>query len=381
MYHSPIKRRVTRKIRVGKVFVGGDAPITVQTMTNTETCDVDATTAQIERCVAAGADIVRVSVPSMEAAEAFGKIRKRVPDVPLVADIHFDHKIALAVADLGVDCLRINPGNIGSDAKVREVVAAARHHGISMRIGVNAGSLEKDLQKKYTEPTGEALLESALRHIDILERLDFHEYKISVKASNVFLTLDAYRLLSKEIDNPLHLGLTEAGVFRSGTVKSSIAMGALLLDGIGDTLRISLAAEPEDEVKIGFDILKALNIRSNGINFIACPSCSRQEFDVIRVMNELESRLEDIRVPMDVSVIGCKVNGPGEAKEADIGVVGAEPKSLVYRNGEKSHLIPTATMVDEIEKMVRERVKEKQNAEARQKVEDKAQGVFKRDVQ
>jgi (E)-4-hydroxy-3-methylbut-2-enyl-diphosphate synthase len=363
MHNSPILRRVTRKIRVGSVFVGGDAPITVQTMTNTDTCDVAATVAQIERCVTAGADIIRVSVPSMEAAVAFGQIRKQV-QVPLVADIHFDHKIALAVADYGADCLRINPGNIGSDDKVREVVAAARHHDISIRIGVNAGSLEKDLQVKYGEPTGQALLESAMRHIDILDRLNFHEFKVSVKASNVFLTLDAYRLLSQQIDNPLHLGLTEAGVFRSGTVKSAIAMGGLLLNGIGDTLRVSLAAEPEDEVKVGFDILKSLGIRSNGINFIACPSCSRQEFDVIRVMNALEERLEDIRTPMDVSVIGCKVNGAGEAKEADIGIVGAAPRSLVYRNGEKSHLIDTHRLVDEIESMVRARVIELANQRA-----------------
>ncbi|MDF2444935.1 MAG: flavodoxin-dependent (E)-4-hydroxy-3-methylbut-2-enyl-diphosphate synthase [Moraxellaceae bacterium] len=378
MHESPIKRRPTRKIRVGKVFVGGDAPITVQTMTNTETCDVEATVAQIQRCVAAGVDIVRVSVPSMEAADAFGDIRRRVPDVPLVADIHFDHRIALAVAEQGVDCLRINPGNIGSEAKVREVVAAARHHGISIRIGVNAGSLEKDLQKKYSEPTGAALLESAMRHIDILDRLNFHEFKVSVKASNVFLTLDAYRLLSRQIDNPLHLGVTEAGVFRSGTVKSAIALGGLLLEGIGDTVRVSLAAEPEDEVKVGFDILKSLGIRSNGINFIACPSCSRQEFDVIRVMNALEQRLEDVRVPMDVSVIGCKVNGPGEAKEADIGVVGALPNSLVYRHGEKSHLIPTASLVDEIEKMVRERVRQAEAEAAEKKNADAARGVFAR---
>ena len=355
MIVNPIQRRPTRKIRVGSVYVGGDAPISVQTMTNTETCDVDATVAQIQRCADAGADIVRVSVPTMQAAEAFGKIRKQV-DVPLVADIHFDYKIALAVADYGADCLRINPGNIGSEDKIREVVAAARHHDISMRIGVNAGSLEKDLQKKYGEPTGEALLESAMRHIDILDRLNFHEFKVSVKASNVFLTMDAYRLLSKQIDNPLHLGVTEAGIYRTGTVKSAIALGGLLLDGIGDTMRISLAAEPEDEVKIGFDILKSLSLRSNGINFIACPSCSRQEFDVIRVMQKLEERLEDVRIPMDVSVIGCKVNGPGEAKEADIGVVGASPRSLVYQNGEKSHLIDTDQLVDEIESMVRHRI-------------------------
>ncbi|MEC8886018.1 MAG: flavodoxin-dependent (E)-4-hydroxy-3-methylbut-2-enyl-diphosphate synthase [Pseudomonadota bacterium] len=365
MIVNPIQRRPTRKIRVGSVYVGGDAPISVQTMTNTETCDVDATVAQIQRCVDAGADIVRVSVPTMQAAEAFGKIRKQV-DVPLVADIHFDYKIALAVADYGADCLRINPGNIGSEDKIREVVAAARHHDISMRIGVNAGSLEKDLQKKYGEPTGEALLESAMRHIDILDRLNFHEFKVSVKASNVFLTMDAYRLLSKQIDNPLHLGVTEAGIYRTGTVKSAIALGGLLLEGIGDTMRISLAAEPEDEVKIGFDILKSLSLRSNGINFIACPSCSRQEFDVISVMQKLEERLEDVRVPMDVSVIGCKVNGPGEAKEADIGVVGASPRSLVYQNGEKSHLIDTDQLVDEIETMVRHRIQLSEEAKAKE---------------
>jgi len=374
---SPITRRKTRQIMVGKVPVGGDAPITVQTMTNTDTCDVAATVAQIQRCAAAGADIVRVSVPTMAAAEALGKIRAQV-DVPLVADIHFDYRIALAVAERGADCLRINPGNIGARDKVRAVVDCAKHRGLPIRIGVNAGSLEKDLQKKYGEPTGAALVESALRHIDILEQLDFHNYKVSVKASNVFLTVDAYRLLSKQIDKPLHLGVTEAGVFRSGTVKSAVALGMLMYEGIGDTIRVSLAAEPEDEVKVGFDILKSLGLRSNGINFIACPSCSRQEFDVIRVMNALEARLEDVRVPMDVSVIGCKVNGPGEAKEADIGVVGASPNSLVYHHGEKSHLIPTTNLVDEIEKMVRERVRVAEAEKAAQKSHDDQHGIIAR---
>lgn len=374
---SPIRRRPTRRIMVGKVPVGGDAPVSVQTMTNTDTCDVDATVAQIRRCVNAGADIVRVSVPTMDSVAAFARIRQQV-DVPLVADIHFDHRIALAVAEAGADCLRINPGNIGSDDKVRAVVDCARDRGLPIRIGVNAGSLEKDLQKKYGEPTGQALVESAMRHIDILERLDFHDYKVSVKASNVFLTVDAYRLLSQQIDKPLHLGVTEAGVFRGGTVKSAIALGMLLYEGIGDTIRISLAAEPEEEVKVGFDILKALGLRSNGINFIACPSCSRQEFDVIRVMNALEARLEDVREHLDVSVIGCKVNGPGEAKEADIGVVGAAPNSLVYRGGEKSHLIPTANLVDEIEAMVRARVKELEEARDEQRRRDGEQGVFLR---
>ena len=352
--HNPIKRKLTKKIYVGNVAVGGDAPISIQSMTNTDTCDVDATVAQINRCVDAGADFMRVSTPTMESVAAFAEIKRQV-SVPLVADIHFDYKIALAVADAGADCLRINPGNIGNEQKIREVIAAAKHQGISMRIGVNAGSLEKDIQKKYGEPTGAAMLESAMRHIDILERNNFDQYKVSVKASNVFLTMDAYRLLSQQIDNPLHLGVTEAGVYRTGTVKSAIALGGLLLEGIGDTMRISLAAEPEEEIKIGFDILKSLQLRSNGVNFIACPSCSRQEFDVIRVMMDLEKRLEDIREPMDVSVIGCKVNGPGEAKEADIGVVGASPNSLVYRNGEKSHLIDTKQLADEIEKMVREK--------------------------
>lgn len=351
--HTPIKRRKTKKIYVGDVAIGGDAPISVQSMTNTETCDVQATLAQIQRCVDAGADMMRVSTPSMESVAAFAKI-KQGSSVPLIADVHFDHKIAIAVAEAGADCLRINPGNIGKDAKVREVVACAKHHNIPIRIGVNAGSLEKEIQRKYVEPTGAAMLESALRHIDILETLNFDQYKVSVKASNVFLTLDAYRLLSAQIDNPLHLGVTEAGVYRTGTVKSAIALGGLLLEGIGDTMRISLASIPEDEIKIGFDILKSLGVRSNGVNFIACPSCSRQEFDVIKVMNALEARLEDIREPMDLSVIGCKVNGPGEAKEADIGVVGAAPNSLVYRAGKKSHLIDTTQLVDEIEKMVRD---------------------------
>lgn len=353
--HNPIQRKPTKQIHVGNVAIGGDAPISVQSMTNTDTCDVAATVAQINRCVEAGADFMRVSTPTMDSVAAFAKIKQQV-SVPLVADIHFDYKIALAVAKAGADCLRINPGNIGNEQKVREVIAAAKHHGISMRIGVNAGSLEKDIQKKYGEPTGQAMLESAMRHIVILDRNNFDQFKISVKASNVFLTMDAYRLISAQVDNPLHLGVTEAGVYRTGTVKSAIALGGLLLEGIGDTMRISLAAEPEEEIKIGFDILKSLGIRSNGVNFIACPSCSRQEFDVIRVMMDLEKRLEDIREPMDVSVIGCKVNGPGEAKESDIGVVGASPNSLVYQNGEKSHLIDTTKLADEIEAMVRAKV-------------------------
>lgn len=356
---SPIKRRVSRKIYVGDVPVGGDAPITVQSMTNTETCDVDATVAQIRDLEDAGADIVRVSVPSMEAAEAFGKIRQQV-SVPLISDIHFDYQIALKVAEYGVDCLRINPGNIGREDRVRAVVETARDKGIPIRIGVNAGSLEKDLQKKYGEPTPAAMVESALRHIDILDRLNFQDFKVSLKASDVFMTVAAYRQLADQIEQPLHLGITEAGGLRSGTVKSAVGLGMLLMDGIGDTLRVSLAADPVEEIKVGFDILKSLKLRSHGINFIACPSCSRQNFDVVKTMNELESRLEDVRVPLDVAVIGCVVNGPGEAREADIGLTGGSPSNLVYIAGSPDHKIKNETLVDELEKTIRAKVKIKQ---------------------
>lgn len=340
---------------VGNVPVGGDAPISVQSMTNTETRDVDATVGQIKALEKAGADIVRVSVPSMDAAEAFGKIRQQVT-VPLVADIHFDYKIALRVAELGVDCLRINPGNIGKEERIRAVIQAAHDNNIPIRIGVNAGSLEKDLQKKYGEPTSEALVESALRHVEILDRYNFRNFKVSVKASNVFMAIAAYRQLAEKIEQPLHLGITEAGGLRSGTVKSAVGLGILLMEGIGDTLRVSLAADPVEEVKVGFDILKSLQLRSNGINFIACPSCSRQNFDVVKTVSELESRLEDIRTPMDVAIIGCIVNGPGEAKISDIGLTGASPNNLVYVNGKPDHKLSNDQIVDHLEAMVRERV-------------------------
>lgn len=361
-FESPITRRKSRQIMVGNVAVGGDAPISVQSMTNSETTDVAATVAQIRRLEAAGVDIVRISVPSMEAADAFGLIKRQV-NVPLVADIHFDYKIALAVAEQGVDCLRINPGNIGREDRVRAVVDCARDKGIPIRIGVNAGSLEKDLQKKYGEPTPAALVESAMRHIDILDKLDFQEYKLSLKASNVFMTVAAYRLIAQQIEQPLHLGVTEAGGFRSGTVKSSIALGALLMEGIGDTIRISLAADPVEEVKVGFDILKSLQLRTKGINFIACPSCSRQNFDVIKTMNQLEARCEDILTPLDVAVIGCVVNGPGEAKEADIGLAGGSPNNLIYRDGKPSHKVKSDDLVDELERQIREKVVEIRQSE------------------
>jgi (E)-4-hydroxy-3-methylbut-2-enyl-diphosphate synthase len=346
---------------VGNVPVGGDAPIAVQSMTNTETCDVAATVAQINQLKEAGADIVRVSVPSMDAAEAFAKIRTAI-DIPLVADIHFDYRIALRVAELGVDCLRINPGNIGREDRVQAVISAARDKNIPIRIGVNAGSLEKDLQKKYGEPTAEALVESAMRHIDILDHHNFSNFKVSLKASEVFMTVAAYRMIASQIEQPLHLGITEAGGFRSGAVKSSIGLGMLLMDGIGDTIRVSLAADPVEEIKVGFDILKSLKLRSKGINFIACPSCSRQNFDVISTMNELERRLENVTTPLDVAVIGCVVNGPGEAKEADIGLAGGSPNNLVYVGGKPSHKLTNNDLLDQFEATIREKLAAKQKA-------------------
>lgn len=349
---SPIKRRKSRQIMVGDVAVGGDAPITVQSMTNTETTDVAATVAQVRQLQVAGADLVRISVPTMDAAEAFGKIRQEV-DIPLIADIHFDHKIALKVADVGVDCLRINPGNIGKEARVRAVIDKARDMNIPLRIGVNAGSLEKDLQRKYGEPTADAMYESAMRHVDILDRLDFQNFKVSIKASSIFMTVAAYRKIASQIDNPLHLGITEAGGLRSGTVKSAVGLGLLLMEGIGDTIRISLAADPVEEVKVGWDLLKSLRLRSKGINFIACPSCSRQNFDVISTMNELEARLEDIVTPLDVAVIGCIVNGPGEAKMAEVGLTGGTPKNLLYIDGKPVEKLSQDNLVDKLEDRIR----------------------------
>ncbi len=356
---SPIVRRISKKIWVGDVPVGGDAPIAIQSMTNTETTDIAATVGQIRALQDAGADIVRVSVPSLEASAAFGEIRKEV-EIPLVADIHFDYKIALDVAEHGVDCLRINPGNIGREDRIRAVVDKARDHNLPIRIGVNAGSLEKDLQVKYGEPTPEALVESAMRHVDILDRLDFDNFKLSLKASDIFMTVAAYRIIAKQIDNPLHLGITEAGALRSGTVKSSIGLGLLLMDGIGDTIRVSLAADPVEEVRVGWDMLKSLRIRSKGINFIACPSCSRQNFDVIKTMNQLEANLEDITVPMDVAVIGCYVNGPGESKEVDIGITGADPESLIYLDGKPHKKIGSEDVAGQLETLIRAKAAEKE---------------------
>ena len=360
--HPHITRRKSRQIMVGDVAVGGDAQISVQSMTNTETTDVDATIDQIKQMETAGVDIARVSVPTMDAAAAFKQIRSQVR-VPLVADIHFDYRIALKVLEYGVDCLRINPGNIGNEERIRAVIDSAKDRNIPLRIGVNAGSLGKALLRKYKEPSAEAMIESALNQIDILDKLNFQNFKISLKSSEIFMTMAAYRGLANQIDQPFHMGITEAGGLRTGTVKSAIGLGALLMEGIGDTIRVSLAADPVEEVKVGFDILKSLRLRHKGVNLVACPSCSRQNFDVISVVNELESRLQDITTHIDVAVIGCIVNGPGEAKVAEIGLTGASPNNLVYLEGVPDHKISNNNLVDELEAMVRERVTAKQSAE------------------
>src|ERR687890_2068390 len=343
-----IERRKSRQIMVGSVPVGGDAPISVQTMTNTPTEDAKATIDQIRRCEDAGADIIRVSCPTADATTALKEI-VRESRIPIVADIHFHYKRALEAADAGVACLRINPGNIGSEERVREVITAARANGCAIRIGVNAGSLERDLLEKYGEPCPEALVESALDHIRILEDHGFRDYKVAVKASDVFLAVAAYQQLASEVDCPLHLGITEAGGLIGGTVKSSIGIGNLLWAGIGDTIRVSLSAEPEEEVRVGFEILKSLGLRTRGVRVVSCPSCARQGFDVIRTVEALESRLTHIKTPMSLSVLGCVVNGPGEARETDIGITGGGAgKHMVYLSGVTDHTVESERMLDHI---------------------------------
>ncbi len=347
-----IERRQSRQIMVGRVPVGGDAPITVQTMTNTPTEDIGATVGQIRRCEAAGADIIRVSCPTEESTRGFDKIT-RAAEVPIVADIHFHYKRALEAADKGAACLRINPGNIGSDSRVAEVVRAAKANGCAIRIGVNAGSLERDLLEKYGEPCPEALVESALDHIKLLQDHDFHQFKVAVKASDVFLAVAAYMQLAQEVDCPLHLGITEAGGLIGGTVKSAIGIGNMLWAGIGDTIRVSLSAEPEEEVRVGFEILKSLGLRTRGVRVVSCPSCARQGFDVIRTVAALEERLGHIKTPLSLSVLGCVVNGPGEARETDIGITGGGAgKHMVYLSGVTDHHVSSEAMLDHIVTLV-----------------------------
>ena len=359
-----IYRRASRKIMVGRVAVGGDAPISVQTMTNTPTTDIAATIAQVQACAIAGADIVRVSTPDEESTRALAEIVRESP-VPIVADIHFHYRRAIEAAEAGAACLRINPGNIGNAERVREVVRAARDHGCSIRIGVNAGSLEKHLLEKYGEPCPDAMVESGLDHIKLLQDNDFHEFKISCKASDVFLAAAAYQKLAEATDAPIHLGITEAGGMVSGTVKSAIGLGNLLWMGIGDTIRVSLSADPVEEVKVGFEILKSLGLRHRGVTIISCPSCARQGFDVIRTVSVLEERLAHVTTPMSLSIIGCVVNGPGEALMTDVGFTGGGAGSgMVYLAGRQSHKMDNTRMVDHIVELVEAKAAEIEAARA-----------------
>ncbi|MDU8926444.1 flavodoxin-dependent (E)-4-hydroxy-3-methylbut-2-enyl-diphosphate synthase [Alisedimentitalea sp. MJ-SS2] len=364
MTHNPVRpwrdieRRKSRQIYVGNVPVGGDAPIAVQTMTNTPTTDVAATVAQIQAAAEAGADLVRVSVPDEASSKALKEIVAESP-VPIIADIHFHYRRGIEAAEAGAACLRINPGNIGSEDRVREVIAAARDHKCSIRIGVNAGSLEKHLLDKYGEPCPAAMVESGLDHIRILQDHDFHEFKISLKASDVFMTAAAYQQLADATDAPLHIGVTEAGGFVSGTIKSAIGLGNLLWSGIGDTLRVSLSADPVEEVKVGFEILKSLGLRHRGVNIISCPSCARQGFDVIKTVETLENRLAHIHTPMSLSIIGCVVNGPGEALMTDVGFTGGGAGAgMVYLAGKQDHKLDNEKMVDHIVELVENRAAE-----------------------
>ena len=350
-----INRKKTKEISVGKIKVGGNNPITVQTMTNTLTTDHKSTIEQIHKVTEAGADIVRVSCPDSKSTEALKTIIKHV-DVPLVADIHFHYKRAIEAAENGADCLRINPGNIGDTKRVAEVVSAAKNNNCSIRIGVNAGSLEKDILEKYKEPCPEALVDSALRNIKIIEDMDFSNFKISVKSSDVFLSIAAYRLLSKKTDYPLHLGITEAGSYLPGSIKTSIGFGSLLLDGIGDTVRVSLSDDPVEEIKVGNEILKSLNLRNRGVKIISCPSCARQAFEVIKTVKELEKRLSHIKKPITLSIIGCVVNGPGEAKQTEIGITGGgKDNHMLYLNGLETEKVMTKDMINKIVTLVEEK--------------------------
>ncbi len=353
-----IERRQSRQIMVGDVAVGGNAPISVQTMTNTPTPDIKGTVDQIRRCEEAGVDIIRVSCPDEDSTAALKQI-VRASRVPIVADIHFHYKRGIEAAEAGAACLRINPGNIGSEKRVKEVVDAAKSNGCAIRIGVNAGSLEKDLLEKYGEPCPEALVESALDHIKLLQDQDFHEYKVAVKASDLFLAVAAYSQLADVVDCPLHLGITEAGGLIGGTVKSAIGMGNLLWSGIGDTIRVSLSAEPEEEVRVGYEMLKALGLRTRGVRVVSCPSCARQGFDVIRTVQTLEERLQHINTPLSLSVLGCVVNGPGEARETDIGLTGGgNGKHMIFLSGVTDHHVQDDDMIEHIVGLVEKKAAE-----------------------
>lgn len=355
---TTIKRRKSTRIYIKDVPIGDNAPITIQSMTKTKTTNILKTIQQIKLLEKSGVDLIRISVPTMEAVEAFKLIKKKT-EIPLIADVHFDYRIAIKVMKYGADCLRINPGNIGNKQRILKVINYAKDHNIPIRIGVNSGSLEKKIKEKFKgKPTPEALVESAMKHVNILEKLNFDQFKVSVKSSDAFSAIQSYRLLAKKIDQPLHIGITEAGSAKGGSIKSAIVLGTLLLEGIGDTIRVSLSSNPIEEVEVAFNILKALRIRLRGINFISCPSCSRQEFNVIKTVKKLENKLKDITTPMDVSIIGCIVNGPGEAMFSDIGISGAKKTSNFYENGyRKKERIKNEKIIEEIEKKIREKAK------------------------
>ena len=357
--YQKISRRKTRVINVGSVLVGGNNPISVQTMTNTLTTDIESTSKQINRAVSAGVDLVRVSVPDKESTEALKEITKH-SKVPIIADIHFHYKRAIEAANNGASCLRINPGNIGSKDRVKEVIKAAKDNNCSIRVGVNAGSLDRKILEKYSEPNPEALVESAKENIKILEDNDFYNFKISVKSSDIFMAIKAYELLANECDYPLHLGITEAGGKRTGSIKSSIGMGNLLLNGIGDTIRVSLSDEPEEEVKVGFEILKSLGVRNRGVKIVSCPSCARQQFQVIDLVKKLENSLEDIINPLTVSIIGCVVNGPGEANMTNIGITGGGNNThMIYVDGKKDHIVKEKDLAPYLEDIIRKKANDK----------------------
>lgn len=347
-------KKLTRQIHIGTVAVGGGAPCSVQSMCSTDTRDIEKTMAQITDLAAVGCEIIRCAVPDQDAAAALAQIKKRSP-IPVVADIHFDYKLALQVLEGGIDGLRLNPGNIGEKWKVAEIVASAAERKVPIRIGVNAGSLEKELLEKYGHPCPEAMVESAMGHIRILEELNYQEIKISLKASDVLKTVAAYRLFAQQSDYPLHIGITEAGTLFSGTIKSSVGLGILLADGIGDTLRVSLTGAPTDEVRVGFDILKSLGLRQRGVNFVSCPTCGRCQIDLISVAELVEKRLQGVDKPITVAVMGCAVNGPGEAREADVGVAGGKGEGLIFRHGEIVRKVPehqlAEALLEEIEKL------------------------------
>lgn len=356
--YRTINRRKTRKIYVGDVAVGGDAPICVQSMTNTLTTDVQATIKQVNECAEVGAEIMRISVPDKESSEALKQIIPHCP-VPIIADIHFHYRRGIEAAKAGAKCLRINPGNIGSDDKVRDVVNAAKDHGCSIRIGVNAGSLEPDLLDKYKTPTPEALVESAQRHMQLLEDKDFFDFKISVKASDVFLAVAGYKKLAEICDYPLHIGITEAGGLMAGTVKSSIGLGNLLWSGIGDTMRVSLSANPVEEIKVAYQMLKSLGLKNRGVNLISCPSCARQAFDVVSTVQEVEKRVEHIKTPLSVSILGCVVNGLGEAAHTQIGITGGgNSRHNVYLNGKPDHKVESEGLVDHVVRLIEQQAEE-----------------------